>query len=128
VANIAAILVVLLLVGGLLVAGSWGTSAPRASSIQSSSAPTGARAASDDFEVLADELGQYWCEGAWVCFRALVLNHRPHLLLVSKHQGTVRMPPNRSFDTDTQRHCAARRAGEHTPRGPMPLRAGQLRR
>lgn len=34
----------------------------------------------------------------------------------------------RWFDTDTQRHCAARRAGEHTPRGAMPLRAGQLRR
>jgi uncharacterized membrane protein YhaH (DUF805 family) len=31
---------------------------------------------------------------------------------------------NRSFDTDTQRHCAARRAGEHTSRGAMPLRAG----
>jgi hypothetical protein len=35
---------------------------------------------------------------------------------------------NRSFDTDTQRHCAAKRAGERTPRGAMPLRAGQLRR
>jgi hypothetical protein len=35
---------------------------------------------------------------------------------------------NRSFDTDTQRHCAARRAGEHTPRGAIPLRAGQLQR
>lgn len=36
--------------------------------------------------------------------------------------------PNRSFDTDTQRHCAASLAQEHTPRGAMPLRAGQLRR
>jgi hypothetical protein len=35
---------------------------------------------------------------------------------------------NRSFDADTQRHCAARRAGERTPRGAMPLRAGQLQR
>jgi hypothetical protein len=35
---------------------------------------------------------------------------------------------NRSFDADTQRHCAARRAGERMPRGAMPLRAGQLRR
>jgi hypothetical protein len=35
---------------------------------------------------------------------------------------------NRSFDSDTQRHCAAKRAGERTPRGAMPLRAGQLRR
>jgi hypothetical protein len=26
------------------------------------------------------------------------------------------MRSNRSFDTDTQRHCAARRAGERTPR------------
>jgi len=36
------------------------------------------------------------------------------------------VPYNRSFDTDTQRHCAASRAGERTPRGAMPLRAGQL--
>jgi hypothetical protein len=35
---------------------------------------------------------------------------------------------NWSFDTDTQRHCAAKRAGERTPRGAMPLRAGQLQR
>jgi hypothetical protein len=35
---------------------------------------------------------------------------------------------NRSFYTDTQRHCAARRAGEHTHRGAMPLRAGHLQR
>jgi hypothetical protein len=35
---------------------------------------------------------------------------------------------NRSFDADTQRHCAARPAREHTSRGAMPLRAGQLRR
>jgi hypothetical protein len=36
--------------------------------------------------------------------------------------------PNRSFDADTQRHCAARRVGERTLRGAMPLRASQLRR
>ena len=35
---------------------------------------------------------------------------------------------NRSFDTDTQRHCAASRVRELTPRGAMPLRAGQLQR
>jgi hypothetical protein len=35
---------------------------------------------------------------------------------------------NRSFDSDTQRHCTAKRAGERRPRGAMPLRAGQLRR
>lgn len=40
----------------------------------------------------------------------------------------VTVRPNRSFDTDTQRHCAARRAGEPTPRGAIPLRAGQLQR
>lgn len=38
------------------------------------------------------------------------------------------MQANRSFDTDTHRHCAAKRAGERTPRGAMPVRAGQLRR
>ena len=38
------------------------------------------------------------------------------------------MRPNRSFDADTQRHCAAKRAGERTPRGEMPLRAGGLQR
>ncbi len=38
------------------------------------------------------------------------------------------MRDNRSFDTDTQRHCAAKRAGDSTLRGAMPLRAGQLRR
>jgi hypothetical protein len=36
--------------------------------------------------------------------------------------------PNRLFDADTRRHCAAKRAGELTPRGAMPARAGQLRR
>lgn len=36
--------------------------------------------------------------------------------------------PNRSFDTDTQQHCAARRVGERTPCGATPLRAGQLQR
>ena len=35
---------------------------------------------------------------------------------------------NRSFDSGTQRLCAAKRAGERTPRGAMPLRAGQFRR
>lgn len=30
--------------------------------------------------------------------------------------------PNRSLDADTG-HCAARRVGEHTPCGAMPLRA-----
>lgn len=33
--------------------------------------------------------------------------------------STVRA--DRSFEADTQQHCAARRAGEHTPRGAMPL-------
>lgn len=40
----------------------------------------------------------------------------------------TKLRPNRSFDTDTQRHCAASRAREHTSRGAMPLRAGQLQR
>jgi hypothetical protein len=35
---------------------------------------------------------------------------------------------NRSFGADTQRHCAASRAREHTSRGALPVRAGQLRR
>lgn len=38
------------------------------------------------------------------------------------------MRPNMSLVPDTQRHCITRRAGERTPRGAMPLRAGQLRR
>lgn len=41
------------------------------------------------------------------------------------------MPPmrsNRSFGADAQRHCAASHAREHTSRGAMPLRAGQLQR
>jgi hypothetical protein len=38
------------------------------------------------------------------------------------------MRSNRSFDTDAQRHCAAKRAGEPTPCGAMPLRAGQFQR
>jgi hypothetical protein len=38
------------------------------------------------------------------------------------------MRSNRSFDTDTQRHCAAERGGEGSPRGAKPLRAGQLQR
>jgi hypothetical protein len=40
----------------------------------------------------------------------------------------VPKPSNRSFDTDTQRHCAGSRARKHTSRGAMPLRAGQLQR
>lgn len=38
------------------------------------------------------------------------------------------MPPKKSFDTDTQRNSATRRADKLTPRGAMPLRAGQLQR
>ena len=38
------------------------------------------------------------------------------------------MMANRSFDTDTHRQGAASRAREHTSRGALPLRAGQLRR
>jgi hypothetical protein len=40
----------------------------------------------------------------------------------------VEAPSNRSFDADTLRHCAAKRAGELTPRGPMPMADGQLQR
>lgn len=40
----------------------------------------------------------------------------------------VDVTPNRAFDTDTQLHWVARRADDRTPRGPMQLRAGQLRR
>jgi hypothetical protein len=36
------------------------------------------------------------------------------------------MMANTSFDADTQRHCAAKRARESTPRGAMPRYAGQL--
>src|SRR3954468_6437175 len=51
------------------------------------------------------------------------------LCLLARARSTTWMSPyNRSFDTDMQRHCAARRAGERTPRGAMPLRTGQLRR
>lgn len=35
---------------------------------------------------------------------------------------------NSSFDTDTHRQGAASRAREHTSRGALPVRAGQLRR
>jgi len=35
---------------------------------------------------------------------------------------------NKSFDADTHRQGAASRAGEHTFRGALPVRAGQLRR
>jgi hypothetical protein len=41
---------------------------------------------------------------------------------------TCAMPSNRSFDTDTHRQGAARRADNPTPRGALPVRAGQLRR
>jgi hypothetical protein len=37
------------------------------------------------------------------------------------------MPANRSFDSDTHRQRAARRAGDRAPRGALPLRASQLR-
>ena len=40
----------------------------------------------------------------------------------------MRLPANKSFDADTHRHSAAKRAGERTPRAAMPVRAGQLRR
>ena len=43
-------------------------------------------------------------------------------------QPNEHLRSNRSVDTDTQRHCAARRASKRTPCGAMPLRAGQLRR
>jgi DNA-binding transcriptional regulator YiaG len=33
---------------------------------------------------------------------------------------------NRSFDADTQRHCAAKRAGEHTPRGVTKVEPGEV--
>jgi hypothetical protein len=36
------------------------------------------------------------------------------------------MRSNRSFDADTRRQCAAKRAGKRTPRGALPVRAGQL--
>ena len=35
---------------------------------------------------------------------------------------------NRSFDADTRRQGAAKRAGQRTPRVALPARAGQLRR
>src|SRR4051812_11268602 len=38
------------------------------------------------------------------------------------------MRSNKSFDTDTQRHCAARRAGERTTCGALPLCAAHLQR
>jgi hypothetical protein len=38
------------------------------------------------------------------------------------------MTSNKSFDADTHRQGAARRAGELAPRGAPPVRAGQLRR
>jgi hypothetical protein len=36
--------------------------------------------------------------------------------------------PNKSFDADTHRQGAARRARDRTPFGALPLRVGQLRR
>jgi len=38
------------------------------------------------------------------------------------------MQANRSFDADTQRHCAAKRAREHAPGGALPVRAGHVQR
>jgi len=38
------------------------------------------------------------------------------------------MPYNRSFDTDTHRHCVAKRVDKPTPCGAAPARAGQLKR
>jgi hypothetical protein len=35
---------------------------------------------------------------------------------------------DRAFDSDAQRHCAAKRSCERTPPRVMPLRAGQLQR
>ena len=35
---------------------------------------------------------------------------------------------NRSFDAETHRQGAANRAREHTSRGALPVRAGQLQR
>ena len=35
---------------------------------------------------------------------------------------------NKLLDTDTHRHCAAKRVDEPTPRGAAPVRAGQRRR
>jgi hypothetical protein len=35
---------------------------------------------------------------------------------------------NRSFNTDAQRHCAAKLADELAPHSAMPLHAGQLQR
>ena len=40
----------------------------------------------------------------------------------------VQRPRKAVLNDNTQRHCTTRYAGEHTPRGAMPLRAGQLRR
>jgi hypothetical protein len=42
--------------------------------------------------------------------------------------GQAPLLSNRSFDADTHRQGAAGRAGELTPRGALPVRAGQLRR
>ena len=56
------------------------------------------------------------------------LSAHPTSLGVELHLLCESALSNRSFDSDTQRHCAARRAGKRTPRGAMPLRAGQLRR
>jgi hypothetical protein len=36
--------------------------------------------------------------------------------------------PNRSVETDTQRQGAAKRVGDRTPRGALPLCAAHLRR
>jgi len=44
------------------------------------------------------------------------------------HRSERGVMANRSVETDTQRHCAATRAREHTSRGSLPVRAGQLQR
>ncbi len=43
-------------------------------------------------------------------------------------QVVLALRPNRSFDSDTHRQGAAKRSGELTPRGALPVRAGQLQR
>ena len=57
--------------------------------------------------------------------RTNVLTRMNH---IARRISVVGAWPNRSFDTDTQWHSAAKRVGERTPRGAMPLRAGQLQR
>lgn len=42
--------------------------------------------------------------------------------------STEASPSNKSVDSDTHRQAAARRAGDRTPRGGLPVRAGHLQR